>query len=294
MKSVLSVVAGKLSRGTRRDLGIAGHAGRRRISLSDVTVSLAVSVLCCQGAFAAGPIDTDGPDFVDSSEVVGKNRFQFEADLVADRNRRDPAHRRTISTPTLLKYGITDSLELRLDTAGWNWSTVAPDGGPRVSETGAGDTALSVKWHSQNRDSSAGVPAVSWIADAVMPSGGENFKGHGVRPSLRSVVTWDLPRDFNLALMPGLKYDATSQGHRYLSGMLGINVGKGWSESFRTFVEGAFAQVAPSEDGGILAYWDVGAAYLITNDWQVGFRFAIPANHNTPNSYTLIELAGRF
>ena len=38
-------------------------------------------------------------DFVESAEVVGKGRFQFEADAASERDRRDEIRRTTTSTP---------------------------------------------------------------------------------------------------------------------------------------------------------------------------------------------------
>jgi hypothetical protein len=75
--------------------------------------------IAVDGAGAAKPIDTDGPDFVESSEVVGKGRFQFEADVVSERDRRNAARVTTTSTPTLLRFGVTDAIELRVETEGW-------------------------------------------------------------------------------------------------------------------------------------------------------------------------------
>lgn len=43
---------------------------------------LLVALLTSPIVFAAEPIDADGPDFVESSEVIGKGRFQYEADMM--------------------------------------------------------------------------------------------------------------------------------------------------------------------------------------------------------------------
>ena len=56
-----------------------------------------------QSALAVEPIDADGPDFVESSEVIGKNRFQYEADLVSQRDQRTQPVIQTTSTPALAK-----------------------------------------------------------------------------------------------------------------------------------------------------------------------------------------------
>ncbi|HYL25874.1 MAG TPA: transporter, partial [Burkholderiales bacterium] len=62
----------------------------------------------------------------------------------------------------------------------------------------------------------------------------------------------------------------------------------------RTFVETAAPQIASGRDGGTVASWDIGAAYLLTNDWQLGVRAATSATRATPSSQLLFELAGRF
>lgn len=93
-------------------------------------------------------IATDRPDFVESSDVVGKYRFQIETSVALERNKEDGFKERTFSTPTLLRYGVSDNLELRAETDG---RLVARTddlvAGTRVTERGYGDLSLGVKWH---------------------------------------------------------------------------------------------------------------------------------------------------
>ena len=256
---------------------------------------LVAAFFAADAARAAKPIDTDGPDFVESSEVVGKGRFQFETDVVLERDGRRSARLTTLSTPTLLRLGVAETVELRVETE--SWMRVTSDnagGGAGSTVTGTGDTALGLKWHSQDKDSSTNTPAVSWILHFEAPTGSGEFKERGITPSLRSVITWELPHDLALGFMPGLKYGAAPDGHRVVSGVVGLVLNKQWSETLRTFVENSSPQIARRRDGGVIMSWDVGAAYLITNDWQVGIRAGLAANRNTPNSQLLIEIAGRF
>ena len=44
----------------------------------------------------------------------------------------------------------------------------------------------------------------------------------------------------------------------------------------------------------VVSAWDIGAAYLLTDDWQLGGRLAVAANGNSPGSTFVVELAGRF
>jgi Putative MetA-pathway of phenol degradation len=255
-------------------------------------ITAAVSILAaafCAQAKAADTIDTDGPDFVESSESVGAGRFQFESDVVSERDRRRGIDR--ISTPTLLRGGVTESIEVRVETEGR--IRTHDDARPGGSWS-TGDTAVGLKWHSQDRDPSTGRPSVSWILHFDTPSGTEDVRGHGIRPSLRSVITWELAADWSLGLMPGIKRDSTEDGQRYNAASLGAVLGRRLSERLRVFVESATPQIAHASDGGVLWSWDVGAAWLITRDWQAGIRAAVAANRNSPSSTLLLELAARF
>jgi hypothetical protein len=249
-----------------------------------VALFIAVVLISSQ-ACALETIDTDGPDFVESSEVVPKGHFQYEVDMTSVSNRRSVRPSTMISTPALLKYGAADNIEFRIAPEGY----VRQDG-----KSGLGDAAFGIKWHSQNRDASRGEAAVSWILHFDTPSGSGQFKGNGIRPSLRSVITWDLPYDLALGLMPGIKYDTRENGERFTSGIFGAVLNTRLNDRFRAFIEFSAPQIAHATDGGVLASWDLGAAYLVNNDFQLGARVGIAANRNSPGSHVLIELAQRF
>ena len=200
-----------------------------------IATTLAALAFAAQAACAPATIDADGPDFVESSEVVGKGRFQFEADVVAERDRRSPARITTLGTPTLLRFGVTDTVELRVETEGAQ--RVIDHNGTGTTAGGSGDTAFGVKWHTQDRDRATNNPAVSWILHFETPSGTGQFEGHGVTPSLRSVITWELPHDLALGFMPGIRYGSTPDGKRFASAIGGLVLNKQWTETLRTFVK---------------------------------------------------------
>ena len=246
---------------------------------------LCALLLAAIPAYALKPIDTDGPDFVESSEVVPVGHFQYEIDVVSVHDHRSAEGTAALSTPALLRYGVTDNLEVR----------VAPEGFIRQDgQSGWGDTALGFKWHAQDKDALQGKPAVAWIVHLDTPSGSSQFGRSGIRPSLRAVITWDLPDDLVFGLMPGIKSDMREDAHRFTSAILGAALTKQLSPNFRAFVELSAAQIARSSDGGVLVNWDIGAAYLINDSLQLGARAGIAANRNTPSNFVLFELAQRF
>ena len=280
------------SRNTSTDIRRGGGAR------CDWSLALSLTLVIClttSRAFAEDKIDTDGPDFVESSEVVGSGRFQFETGPAVTKDHHEEPHRQTVSTPTLFRFGVSDTVEARFETEGRLWLTTdATSTASRQNTRATADSAVGLKWHSQDRDPALGRAAVSWLLHVEMSSGSTDMRGNGLRPSLRSVMTWDLPDEVSVGLMPGIKYDTTSDDHRFLSGIIGATAGKWWTGNFRSFVEVSGEQIARNRDGGVVLSWDVGASYLLSNNWQLGGRMAVAANRNTPSQLLLLSLAARF
>jgi len=221
-------------------------------------------------------IVTDRPDFVESSKVVGPGRFQVETSLLAERSRAGGATVRTLSTPTLLRYGVGDAFELRVESDG------------RVIEharagttAGYADTSLGVKWHVL--DEAPGLPSVGILLHADVASGSAAFRGQGVRPSLRMAAEWALPGELALGLMPGIGQERDAAGARYGYGIFGAVLGKGITPAVRAFVEVAMPQIARSRHGGTQATFDTGAGWLLSDKCQLDAMLAFGLNRRTPD-----------
>lgn len=256
---------------------------------------LACSILLSGAALHAEETDTiatDRPDFTESSNVVGKGRFQFETSVALDRNKANGIKDRTTSTPTLLRFGVSDTFELRVETDGRLVARSDNTGtGTRNTERGTADTSLGVKWHAFDAEGS--MPSVGVLAHVDLDSGSAAFRGDGLRPSLRVVAEWELPNDFSFGMMPGFIVDKNANGDRFVAGILGLVVGKAWTERFRTFVELAAPQLAGSGDGGSAAALNVGAAYLLSTTVQLDTALAKGNKHTSDLSWT-IGLSAKF
>jgi hypothetical protein len=222
-------------------------------------------------------IATDRPDFVESSAVVGKGRFQIETSVAGERDRDGSLVLRSTATPTLLRVGVSDSVELRLESDGrlHTWS------GAGASARGYADTSLGIKWHAA--DAQGNAPSVGILIHADLPSGSAPFRGEGVRPSLRLVGEWELPAEMSLGLMPGIASQTSDDGRRFTSGIFGLVAGKAWTSRFRSFIEVSATQIAHARDGGSLVSFDVGVAYLLTDNCQLDTAVARGLNRNTPD-----------
>lgn len=258
-----------------------------------------IAFLLCSAVAAAGAaaddkdqISTDRPDFVESSIVVGKGRFQVETSIAGERNKADGIRERTITTPTLLRFGIADTLELRVETDGR--TSYRADGGglPAVREQGYSDTAVGVKWHVL--DAAGARPSIGLLFHVDLDSGSGPFRGDGKRPSLRLSTEWELPNDFSLGIMSGAVWERNAAAARYAAGVFGASLGKAWTERFRTYVELAAPHIASGANGGSTLSFDFGGAYLLADRWQVDTGLVRGLNRNTADLGWTVGLSTKF
>ncbi len=252
---------------------------QRKLSFSTPPALAALMLGCCAAAHAAGDeqIVPDRPGLAESSQVVGKGRFQVEAGFARERDGNAPQVLHTSTTPVLLRYGVGDSVELRAETDGHVHAWAAGAGGER----GYADTALGLKWHFA--DAHANAPSLAILAHADLPSGSAQLRGQGVRPSLRVAAEWELPADWSLGVMPGIASATTDDGRRFTEGMFGLAVGKAWTERWHGFAELSMARIARARDGGSQLGVDAGMTYLLTDTCQADFAVGRGLNRRTPD-----------
>jgi hypothetical protein len=268
---------------------------RARLALSGLMSS--ILLLSGQLALAAEEekeeLVSDRPDFVESSKVVGRGVVQLETSVAFERNESNGVRERTSTTPTLLRVGISDSVELRFETDG---RTVARTdvlaAGTHSTERGYADTAIGVKWHAM--DPVGSLPSLGFLLHFDTASGSAAFRGNGVRPSLRMAAEWDLPGDLSLGVMPGVMFDKEANGERFTSGIFAVALDREWNKQVHTFVELAVPQMASNEHGGNQATFDVGGTYLVAKDLQLDIGFFRGLNKNTPSLSWTVGLTAKF
>src|SRR5438046_2731410 len=85
-----------------------------RIALTSLIALCSVTAVAPHQAIAQ-TINPDRPGIADGSMTVSRGTFQVEMGAERDDQRRE----RDLSTPTLLRYGITTAFELRVEGAGY-------------------------------------------------------------------------------------------------------------------------------------------------------------------------------
>ena len=230
--------------------------------------ALLASLIPCTFAQAEeSSIATDRPDFVESSDVVGLGRFQVETGVTSDRHAQDGVTVRTLTTPTLFRYGIGETLELRLETDGYTRERTSDSiGATSATARGWSDLSFGVKWHVL--EGAGTTPGVAWLLHVDAATGSRAFRGTGLRPSLRAAIEWDLPEDFSLGVMPGVYVERNDAGKRYTGAIFAVTLGKEWSPRWHSFVEIAGQQLTSKRNGGSVVTLDAGLAFVATPTLQ--------------------------
>ncbi|MEO3690564.1 transporter [Roseateles paludis] len=257
--------------------------------------AMAVASLVLQPAWADDEgLSTDRPDFVESSNVVGKGVFQIETSLAHERDRSGGVKTSVRSTPTLLRYGLSEALELRLESDGLLRQSVTDSSGVARAR-GTADASLGLKWHVRDGDEGSRKPALALLAHLDLDSGSAAFRAPGKVPSLRLVAEWELPGDASFGVMPGMAYAVNdTTGQRYWSGILAATYSRPLVGALRGFVELAGQALRSKRNGGNVVTFDAGLTYAIDLDTQLDFSVNLGTNRQTPDRALAIGFSRRF
>jgi len=136
---------------------------------------------------------------------VGRGVFQIEMGVQVERNEGDAGAEDTTSVPTpLLRYGLIDALELRLESDGFEYVGV-PGGDDR---SGGADVSLGAKWNFLG--ASGWVPKSTLLASLSFPTGAEAITSGGYDPDVALLLGW-YPAD-RMELDVQLGFSLPSQG----------------------------------------------------------------------------------
>lgn len=246
------------------------------------------------GAAEDDNISTDRPNFLTGPEVVGKGRFQVELGGLVQRDDAGDQRTRTVSTPILLRLGVTDTLELRLESEGRmrTRDTNLP-AQTTVHENGYAGASLGVKWNMQKGDQT-GTPSIGWVVRADLPSGSRAFRGRGVRPAILGAFQWALQSEFEVSIIAGAKYDNHDTEGRLVSGTLGAGLSKGLTDRFKIAGEVVAQDIRSKKYGGTAVIADVTLIYLVTPSFQIDALVGRGLTNDSPKYLFTAGASARF
>ena len=171
----------------------------------------------------ASAMVTDRPGFLFSSLNVGRGVMQTEWGIPAVTvNAAAGLDARLISLFGLIRYGVTDNFELRLDSPIYNQSRIAV-GGRTTTDHGVGDLELGVKWHLL--DNHGAQPSFALIPSVIVPTGATGFTADHPIYQLNAMAEWNLASGWGIGALAGY-LNGPSGGDRYGQETFGVSLGR--------------------------------------------------------------------
>lgn len=230
--------------------------------------------------FAEQTISTDRPGIPYSTSIVPSGHLQLETGLPTFEN--DPlynSHSLLMSTPTYLRYGVTDDFEVQLASSPWNRLTTTQDG-THGSVSGAGDLQLGGKWALAHGGGL--VPAVTVIGYVTAPTGSRNFSGGRPAYNLDAVASWSLTGDTSFSTMLSFTRAPTDADRHANGGTLAASLSHSFTSRLSAYVEAgwfpAYTNASNTAQAGS------GMTYLLTPHVQVDAFFDLGLTHTSPTS----------
>jgi hypothetical protein len=247
------------------------------------------------GEAEADEIETDRDSFTPATSTVGRRRLVAEVAYSFIDNRRI---KETHSVPELiLRYGVTERVELRL---GWNYEVGGV--GNDVSGLGAADEdpvartlllreyTLAYGAKVRLTDQRRWLPRSAVIVQGFTPTGGSSSATQVVATY---AAGWQLPNRwrFDAAIRYGTASEEGDHFNQWApSAVLKVPLGERWAthaEYFGIFTSG-------KAENTTRHYASTGLHYLVTSDFEVGFRVGWGLNDQSARFFSNVGIGWRY
>lgn len=227
-------------------------------------------------------INADRPGIADGSTVVGAKRVQIETGFQEEFRRTDEAREHTLFFPTLLRVGISDHLEARIEG---NSLTRASEIEPGIATQHASGLApFSFGFKYQFDDSKgASHPSLGTIVRVFPAWGTGDFRSHHVAADARLAADWDFAPRLKLSLNPNVgvgRYE-DGRGNTFVASLFAVTLNYAPTKKLNPFVD--LGLQSPEEKAGESSVViDTGVAYIIGHNLQLDASIGAGAHGQTP------------
>ena len=226
-------------------------------------------------------IDTDRPGIADGSNVVGARRIQIETGMQEEFRRDGDSREHTVFLPTLLRVGIDDHWEARIEGNTFTRiTTLDPTGSSHVS--GFAPISLGLKYHIHDFQGARQL-SLGTIVRFFPAWGSGDFRAHHGTGDVRLVADWDFAPRLKLSLNPNVgvgRYE-DDQGRTFSAGIFAVTLNYLPTRKLNPFVDCAL-QSPEKSNGKSSAIFDAGVAYIIGRNIQLDASIGTGAQGNTP------------
>jgi hypothetical protein len=237
---------------------------------------LLLAALAAAAPAFADDINADRPGIADGSGVVGPGRVQVEAGLQREWRDDGEARERLTFVPALLRIGIDDHWEARLESNTFGWQNQSD----AARSTGAMPVSLGVKYHVSGNGES-GAPGFAVIARVFPRSGAGAFGTHRATGDIRLVADVALTPDWSVTPNIGVARQEDDAGRQFNTALLAGTLTYAASKQLNVFVDTGI-QSREERHGRKQVLVDTGVAYVLTPDVQLDASIGRGTHGATP------------
>ena len=238
-------------------------------------------------------INADRPGIADGSQVIGPRRIQIEAGIEEDFLGGGKATQRLLTVPTLLRFGISNRYELRIESSGYaNLSSTDPQNGTQHTD---GASPISIGFKRQFQTSSgARHPGVGAIVRLFPGSGGGAFRSNHATYDVRAAADWDFAPHLSLNPNIGGGVYEDDQGRLYATGLLATTLTYAPNTRLGFFIDYGLQTRQTSSSAASLIY-DGGVTYIVGSNIQLDVAVGTGAlGQTTPHPFWTSGISVRF
>jgi hypothetical protein len=202
----------------------------------------------------AQDLQTDRPDVTEGATTMPAGRLQLESGVARESDNGDANQ---AFGQTLVRYGIVEGLELRVELGSWQ----------RLAGGASGWDGGSLGLKARLVDGGDGVPQTSLVLTAATPLGDDEVAADAWQPDVKVAADWDLPGGFGLGANVGWGRPV-EDGRRFDQATWSVSLGPPGGERLGTFLE-YFGTTREAPGGDPTHYLDGGLTWALGPDLQV-------------------------
>lgn len=262
------------------------------------TKAFVIALISCMGVMPSSAqeekeypeMETDRPDQTESSTVVPKGTLQGEIGLTWERETITTAigdsKQQTFTLPTLLlRYGVTESFEMRMIIENFASRTKLPEG-RETMKNGLNDLALGAKF--QLARETGLLPEIALNVHMHLPGDTTIGRPNVSAPEFRFLISHSINDFLDFGVNLGMEWDGISPEGAYT---YTATIGADFTDTFGGYIEVFGVEPLDGTDVGMA--FDGGFRYLLQPNLQLDLSAGVPLNDNGTPFYIAIGASMR-
>ncbi len=214
-------------------------------------------------------INPDRPGIADGSGVVGSKTFQIESGIQLEYRRSGDSREHTFFFPTLLRVGIGNRWEARIEGNTYTRDTTFDSGIKTDQASGFAPTSLGFKYHLYQSSGEHQLSLGTIVR--VFPAWGTNeFRTEHTNGDVRVAADWNFAPRLKLSLNPnvGVARYEDDQGRLFTAGLFATTLNYLPTKKLNPYID-IGVQAPETRRGQSSAVLDGGVAYIIGQNLQL-------------------------